>query len=1316
MSSASQRRGRKRTVKEWVRDNPMKMAHFLQKFDKGKTQDRLDTRAMTQSVLDAFPREWDTMLPNGMYLAQTEEKGLGLYCMYDIDKDVLVCELDVTGAVLSRSKSVASAYAITFSRDGTSYVSDPGETRIHKHKKQYMAYFANEPSTGTRANTYFHEVSESGETRVFLHSCRRIKAGTEITVHYGRGYSRAYQVGQECRVSKSNLFKTFDEFLAADQRYRIVPLKLEQELNLRLFQIHQKSSFMDTVLIALCTDPCEFLKELWASRDDRFGQEIQRLRDSVIHRTNWIQTCQEFRIFLSREKAGKEFRDKGDPALFLHFLLEHYQSSNLRSQCRHLLTEGEIMLIGTPEKSDGNSIVARLVSGSGFFYKKDPSCVIHRVSVAKQTIKHLISPEKDDIRESVLARLHSPPASYSQLTIEGVYKTVEIVTSTPYHIVEILRSDQGSATVQYFDETCNIGDTKFRLHAAIIARPTEFVCWFRVDETYYAYDNTRDRVLEEIGDFAALSQYQDSRGATLFARACLLFYSPVTPMNVGTYFNAEDREKQAQLNTKRSYLLPKPPTFAVQVSISPEPISANSWQRARALGLRPPDYQRQSCYMDSVFVALFSDFHCEYLNQMWNTRRDQFGDHVRRMRAAITDFEDPRPNRTSVELREFIYQEHEQFRIDASNDPEEFLNFLLSRYAVANTRAVKYQKFVMRDNEQYEPIGPFRFMPDCSIVTSSPPNNLFLNPGQYTTEINFNGSITTEINRGDTRESVPRERIESYVTQKEYKKQHYTREKLDNVVEASVTTFTPYHIITMYRGRWRQDGPFRIGEAGEAGRIDRTKRKVLETQVINGREFRLHAAVIYQPSHYLCWFRGRDSLFYNYNDMSSDIEVIGDFDALQEYKFGRVEISTLETHACILFYSPTEEHKVEIAELLESVLDLQRELEDRHKTERNKKKNKKVPHAADHIPRLTLGGVRDSFIDSVLTALMSDRSAFMKGLWSTRQDHFGTRVMDGTRLNEFLETRYRAHRNRKNDPMSFLKFFLGHYAASKARTMRTQYFVRTDSDHVKSIGVAQKTQSSIITNWSSLKDGNVVITENVRARVTGYLREGPNIPRVDEELISNGYELADVRVPLETMDFENLIAVQETQETMYHIVSFRGGQEINEYKVLGVAGTLARLHAVIVENGTDQFTTWVLGVDQTYYDSQTQTQIGSFDRLIGYKNQSLDTKARILFYAPLYEDKPKLRAFFDRMVAAQLDLQEREPGKDSPPETIGGQVYCGKYKHDPLKVPVGDQRDRTPVYAPGDWSNLRPLRRKGTLSECQTAGFRAAKAFIYKMQ
>jgi hypothetical protein len=96
------------------------------------------------------------------------------------------------------------------------------------------------------------------------------------------------------------------------------------------------------------------------------------------------------------------------------------------------------------------------------------------------------------------------------------------------------------------------------------------------------------------------------------------------------------------------------------------------------------------------------------------------------------------------------------------------------------------------------------------------------------------------------------------------------------------------------------------------------------------------------------------------------------------------------------------------------------------------------------------------------------------------------------------------------------------------------------------------------------------------------------------------------------------------------------------------------------------------------------------------------------------------------MVAPQLEMEEHERlengssrekarfEKDTQP--LGDQVYCGKYKSDPLKVPVDKAAGTASVYAPGDWVNLRPVRRKGTLAECQTVGFNAAKAFIYKMQ
>ena len=137
-------RRRRKTVKEWLRDNPAKMSSFLSTVQ-GKKPDKLEPdHRITQTVFDALPHEWDTMLPNGLYLARTHGKGLGLFCIYDIEANVLVSEFDTRGATLD-SGTQASLYAIRFTENGDTYILDPFQDITGGDKGDFIAFMVNEP-------------------------------------------------------------------------------------------------------------------------------------------------------------------------------------------------------------------------------------------------------------------------------------------------------------------------------------------------------------------------------------------------------------------------------------------------------------------------------------------------------------------------------------------------------------------------------------------------------------------------------------------------------------------------------------------------------------------------------------------------------------------------------------------------------------------------------------------------------------------------------------------------------------------------------------------------------------------------------------------------------------------------------------------------------------------------------------------------------------------------------------------------------------------------------------------------------------------
>ena len=149
---------------------------------------------------------------DGLYTARSDIPGMGtqkgLYCMFDLDKNVVVD--DYTGRKTTTKKFEARVakmskkmrrrhenYSIGFlDAAGVKQTIDPvNENKRHKVDMSLHRLAAvNEPREGQNANC--EAISE--DNRVMFVTGVKVKAHTELLLHYGGEYDRGYKYGLPC--------------------------------------------------------------------------------------------------------------------------------------------------------------------------------------------------------------------------------------------------------------------------------------------------------------------------------------------------------------------------------------------------------------------------------------------------------------------------------------------------------------------------------------------------------------------------------------------------------------------------------------------------------------------------------------------------------------------------------------------------------------------------------------------------------------------------------------------------------------------------------------------------------------------------------------------------------------------------------------------------------------------------------------------------------------------------------------------------------------------------------------------------------------
>ena len=336
---------------------------------------------------------------------------------------------------------------------------------------------------------------------------------------------------------------------------------------------------------------------------------------------------------------------------------------------------------------------------------------------------------------------------------------------------------------------------------------------------------------------------------------------------------------------------------------------------AKQLKLQLPNNNRQSCYIDSVLAALFTD-PSYYLQSMWRSLDNEFGHGVRELRESMVNG-GARLDTCDNFRRLMSRFEGGEFNRDVPNDPGEFLSYLLARYG-NNSARVLQQNFKKKDG-MFEPCGIIR-MERATIFSTLSNAQVYLSDSDIGRGVIESLGVLSEESKffhetGRQTEPMETKSIRKFMVNKWERVKRLDIAGYDEplgtstvIYLARVLVHTPYVIILIDHTApvVLQRGP-RVGDGEFVSRfVD-----VLEHIFIGGKEFRFHAAVMSKIGHYTCWFQyGRDHKYYRYDDaLRNKLIEIGDFKALKAYKEGRV---TLDTHANILFYSPIRESREEI--------------------------------------------------------------------------------------------------------------------------------------------------------------------------------------------------------------------------------------------------------------------------------------------------------------------------------------------------------------------------------------------------------------------
>jgi hypothetical protein len=341
-------------------------------------------------------------------------------------------------------------------------------------------------------------------------------------------------------------------------------------------------------------------------------------------------------------------------------------------------------------------------------------------------------------------------------------------------------------------------------------------------------------------------------------------------------------------------------------------------------------FDRQSCFLDSVLTALFTD-PSYFLKKMWDSRDDEFGKAVRDVRSSVLGLPNAKQTPNCNTFRRFLggfEKTGQNYRANRQNDPAEFLGYLLDHYAASNTGKLLTQYFEQTENDMLQPYGLMKTDNWSSLVVSFGMDQNALEKGDPSRGsisnldvVQFENSKHGMHFKAIPDEPLSRRGIRNYMIKEQTRGAVDIRiERRNTEARLSIVRLiisAPYYILHVNRTLLEQQMlPNAMSNIGNANEMVHRVIDVQEEVVLSDQTFRLHAAIITYPGHYTCRFRGPDHIFYDYDDVAKPIlTVIGNFTELKRYKS---DSYGLDTHASLLFYSPVQENEARIDTLFES--------------------------------------------------------------------------------------------------------------------------------------------------------------------------------------------------------------------------------------------------------------------------------------------------------------------------------------------------------------------------------------------------------------
>ncbi len=500
---------KRESVRHWLfKANEKKYHPWIQWSQSFKSkQHQTKPRWMPEKLWRALPEECVLMTETGLYIRNVPQKNLGLFCLFDLNASVNIARFNGR-VIINNSPSFKNEYALQIMEN--QFIDPFPDGGPREPNSENIAAFINEPGQNEVANVCaIKSKRKRSDASVDIVTCRRIIAHTEITLYYGERYARNYVVGQDCaNIDENHRGLDMIHFMRTPPLRSLDPLELR--LDLQCLSNVLNSSYLDTVLMALFTDPSHFLATMWKQRTDEFGGYMQRLRSSVVNIVDRIENSLDLRSIMQRYRSLHKFSDwtLRNPADFLVGVLDRYAVSR-------------------------SSVIKNVTSGT-----------------TKQKYTSLLF-RTDEQNYSVL----------ESVALNGAGQVKETIEKAFYHIVYVQRTRFSPVDL---NRSVVIDNQRYELHASVLfIPPAHYTCVFKRQDDYYFYDgNIKGDIIKRIGDFQALIDFnkysRENLNIAINTHGILFFYTPVLNHRSSDVFQRyQERQNEISHRDMQSMVFPQ---------------------------------------------------------------------------------------------------------------------------------------------------------------------------------------------------------------------------------------------------------------------------------------------------------------------------------------------------------------------------------------------------------------------------------------------------------------------------------------------------------------------------------------------------------------------------------------------------------------------------------------------------------------------------------------------------------------------------------------------------------------------------------------